>query len=110
LKDLGIFRLTDSDVRRVMDRFDKDNDGRIDYREFRKTLEDSERALKNNSGVRNSSSSRAGGRLLEKGEISFSGKPSKRGLRSEEAISMEVIALRLKSAVLNDVGRGTWWW
>jgi hypothetical protein len=38
-------------------------------------------------------------------DISFNGKPSKRGLRSEEAIMVEVVALRLKSKTLTNHDR-----
>ena len=38
-------------------------------------------------------------------DISFNGKPSKRGLRSEEAIMVEVVALRLKSKTITNHDR-----
>jgi Ca2+-binding EF-hand superfamily protein len=95
MKDLGIFDLSDSDVRRVMDRFDKDGDGRIDYREFEKTIRsadsgggrDRDRNLDRDSDRRSNT-------LVT--DISFSGKPSKRDLRSEEAVMIEIVSLRLK--------------
>eukprot|EP00946_MAST-07B_sp_MAST-7B-sp1_P000763 g763.t1 len=91
MEDLGIFKLSESDIRRVMDRFDKDGDGRIDYREFERTLSsaDASRGREDSSGRR-----RTGNSLMT--DISFSGKPSKRDLRSEEAIMIEVRSLRLK--------------
>lgn len=91
MEDLGIFNVSDSDIRRVMDRFDKDGDGRIDYREFERTLSSADVSRGRD---RNSDRRRASKSLLT--NISFSGKPSKRDLRPDEAIMIEIRSLRLK--------------
>lgn len=100
LQDLGIFNLSDSDVRRIMDRFDKDNDGKIDYQEFRKTLDESvsSSSSRGRNDYRSNSRSDSGSNALTT-EISYKGTPSKRGLREEEAITIEILSLRLKERV-----------
>ena len=96
MKELGIFDLSDSDIRRVMDRFDTDGDGRIDYREFERSLRSSKSNRRDSDLDRTRSSV-----PTVMTDISFSGKPSKRDLRSDEAIMIEVLALHLKDR-MND--------